>query len=327
MRPRLNHKLSCRQGSIFILALWTIVVLSLLALSFAQTARQKALGLQKLERREALRAAGESAAKQVITHLLEAQRDPSFVKMKKWYDDGVGSGSVQVGAAVVHYQVTDEREKLNLNTVDAESLARLFQNVAHLGEEPAGRLAAAVIDFRDEDDFINTYFDQGSEKDSYERAGLPYAPKNREFDYAAELLLVKGMTGETYAAVAPFITVYGQKGVNINTAGRELLAALGVPPETADKIIVLRNGDDGIPNTPDDRAFEDLSQMMRLLADNEGLSEQEAVTLDSLVRHEGFTTKPDYFSLKLETLLEGSAPAHAVCIFGLKDGIRYWVDS
>ena len=51
-------------------------------------------------------------------------------------------------------------------------------------------------------------------------------PANRSFIHTAELLKVAGMTGILYKALQPFITVYGEKGININMASIQLLRAL-----------------------------------------------------------------------------------------------------
>ena len=78
-----------------------------------------------------------------------------------------------------------------------------------------------------------------SEKDLYEPEGLP---PNRSFVSPQELLQVAGMTPALYQALLPFITTYGEKGININTAPAKLLHALheDFPLDLAKDIVALR---------------------------------------------------------------------------------------
>ncbi len=77
-----------------------------------------------------------------------------------------------------------------------------------------------------------------SEADLYDQEGLP---PNRSFLSPQELKKVAGMTDTLYTALSPFITVYGEKALNINTAGPELLQALHeeFPEELAGEIAEL----------------------------------------------------------------------------------------
>ena len=62
-----------------------------------------------------------------------------------------------------------------------------------------------------------------SEKNLYNQETLP---PNRSFTSLQELHQVAGMSDMLYKAIAPFITVYGEKGLNINAAPAELIQAL-----------------------------------------------------------------------------------------------------
>ena len=79
-----------------------------------------------------------------------------------------------------------------------------------------------------------------SESELYEIKGLP---PNRAFVSPQELLEVAGMSSLLYQALSPFITVYGAKGLNINTAPAKLLRALHeeFPLELAQEIVALRS--------------------------------------------------------------------------------------
>ena len=93
-------------------------------------------------------------------------------------------------------------------------------------------------------DWVDVDNNQGdttvSEKDLYTLEDLP---PNRSFLSQKELLQVTGMSPALYQALSPFITVYGEKGLNINTAPAKLLMALheAFPLELAEEIVALRS--------------------------------------------------------------------------------------
>ena len=68
-------------------------------------------------------------------------------------------------------------------------------------------------------------------------------PPNRSFISLSELIMVEGMTEDLYEQLKPFITIYGEKGLNINSAPTELLRALhsNFPRELAEEISAMTN--------------------------------------------------------------------------------------
>ncbi len=62
------------------------------------------------------------------------------------------------------------------------------------------------------------------------------APPNRSFISLTELHQVPGMNDTLYEKIKPFVTIHGEKGLNINTASIELLQALGLPLEVAEEV-------------------------------------------------------------------------------------------
>ena len=80
-----------------------------------------------------------------------------------------------------------------------------------------------------------------------EQSSLPEAnvssdspsPPNRSLISLTELHQVPGMSDVLYERIKPFITIHGEKGLNINTAPAELLQALGLPLETAQEAFAL----------------------------------------------------------------------------------------
>ena len=72
-----------------------------------------------------------------------------------------------------------------------------------------------------------SYYKQLSGSDEY--------PPNRSFRTIYELRLVKGMTDEFFDILEPNITIYGLKGINPNTASKEVLKA--IDPAMTDEIV------------------------------------------------------------------------------------------
>ncbi len=135
-------------------------------------------------------------------------------------------------------RVMDETGKLNLNTTNRATLVALFtqlMNDSALAEE----LADSVLDWRDADDEPQPL---GAESDYYLSLAQPYRAKNALFDSPYELLLVKGMTRETFYgdpelgtlplpelvtvfSASPNVDERGLPRININTATPEQLQA------------------------------------------------------------------------------------------------------
>jgi general secretion pathway protein K len=88
----------------------------------------------------------------------------------------------------------------------------------------------------------------GAEAGYYRLQKPPYSARNGKLATIAELSLVRGITPEIITSLRPFVTIYaGQAGaplsqVNINTAPKELLAALddGIDERMAERILEER---------------------------------------------------------------------------------------
>lgn len=83
----------------------------------------------------------------------------------------------------------------------------------------------------------------GAENRFYQQSDIPDMPPNRPFQSVRELHMVAGMTDAIYEVIAPRVTTYGSKAVNVNHASKQILMALdeSITSEIADKIIESRN--------------------------------------------------------------------------------------
>lgn len=193
--------------------------------------------------------------------------------------------------AEVNYEVTDEESKINLNTATLDTLMGL--------EGIDESIASAIIDWRDED---SAPFPNGAEDDYYQGLPFPYHCKNAPFALVQELLAVKGITplifygedknhngildpgedenmdGKLQKGIEPFLTVYGNGKININTAPLEVLSAIpGMSKESVKVIIDYRKGGDGVEGTKDDGIFKTLEDLKNISQ----LTEHEYLQLEA----------------------------------------------
>lgn len=103
----------------------------------------------------------------------------------------------------------------------------------------------ALADWQDRDDQTRS---NGAETPYYQTQKPPYAAGNGKLATIAELSLIRGFTPERVTALRPFVTIYDDQAgaplspVNINTASREVLAALdeGIDERMAERILEER---------------------------------------------------------------------------------------
>lgn len=117
-----------------------------------------------------------------------------------------------------------------------QQLRRLFQAL-ELDPEPI----QAILDWIDPD--TETRFPNGAEDDYYTDQQPAYRTGNRALVSVRELLLIKGITRETYRTLAPFVVCLPQASkVNVNTASKEVLMSLapGLDSNTVNTLIRAR---------------------------------------------------------------------------------------
>ena len=247
-----------RQGSMLVLALWVLTLLSVFSLSLGLGVRQRAALLDRLCTLDALYPIAYSGVEKAKS-LVKSDADSTVDTLTdSWAAaepaEGLANGTFSLGSPA-HPGLTDEERKINLNATSTEILSRLFQSAAGLPREHAEEAAYCLIDWMDSDSFFG-HPQYGAEAQYYESLNHPYTPLNKPFQIVDEMLLVKGMTPELFEKIKPFVTVYGSGQVNINTAPREVLAALGFSEDGVGAITRYRAGGDGLDGTSDDNFFQ-----------------------------------------------------------------------
>ena len=269
------------KGSILIIALWSLCLLSAFAVILNYQIRQKLVLANRLDQRDKLRFIAEAGIQKGI---MELKNDP-----ERTYDSlgdswsnspgafkniNVGDGEVSLtysyldrksGLLETGYGCVDEERKININKAELKVLERLFKIVLAGDEPQAQELAACILDWRDADSELS--IPAGSaEYFYYSSLSFPYAAKNAEFEVPDELLLVKGFTDNVFEKIKDYVTIYGGGRVNVNTASAVVLVALGLDEDIAGKIILYRAGQDGVEGTLDDNVFVSDSEIVPRLA-------------------------------------------------------------
>lgn len=332
-----RYTLRNSRGSIFILALWSVYLLSAYAVILNYTVRQKLTLVDRLEEREQLYLAAEAGIKKAAL-LVSGMHEKAFFALKQdwssnsayFKDIAVGAVKCDIGYSLGETQedgtfrwgLIDESGKININTADLAQLRRLFQFVLKVDENTALDLAACIIDFRDKDDTSEVPAG-GAENTYYKGLRFSYEAKNAPFEVLDELLFVKGITPDFFMKLRDFVTVYGNGMVNINTASKQVLVALGLSENTAAKIITFRAAQDAIEATADDNVF-DSSDIVQKLKMGVNLSGEEILLLQE-VTNTKFSIASQYFTAMARVRFKNRKYTSSfTAVIDLSGKIVYW---
>ncbi|MDN5864281.1 MAG: type II secretion system minor pseudopilin GspK [Gammaproteobacteria bacterium] len=154
---------------------------------------------------------------------------------------------VQGGA--IEGGVQDLEARLNLNNLigadgklDEQAYAALQRLLVALRIPP--EIANAIADWEDTDDDVRS--PGGAESGFYASLDPLYAPANRHFESVSSLRLVRGITPEIYARLAPYVSALPiVTPVNVNTARAPVIAAVvpGIGLARAQEIVAARSRD------------------------------------------------------------------------------------
>lgn len=196
-RARLHCAAASQRGAALILVLWILVLLTALIGTFAGSARIEALQARQLRSASIGRQAAQAGVEYAVIQMLVPNN------AQRWTPDG-RKYAYAIGAAKLEIRVFDESGKVDLNAAAPDLLAKLLLAA---GAEPAraAALAAAIVDYRDEDNLLQP---GGAEDGEYRAAGLPYGPKDAPFEAVAEVQRVLGMDSVLYRKLEPVLTVY-----------------------------------------------------------------------------------------------------------------------
>lgn len=331
------------KGTVLILVLWALGLLTVFAVQMNLGVQKKISLLSRLERKNEVRfvaAAGVQKARGIFYTQREKEKATIQDTKRVLHNNPTGFEEQSIGQGIFEvsylnyddgisspkkmYGIVDEERKININKTDRSVLSRLFENVLRMPEKKAGKLASAVIDWRKygQSEIVGFY-----SSEYYSSLEFPYEPKKADYEILEELLLVEGFDRKIYDVVKDFLTIYGEGMVNINTAPRPVLQALGLSDVMINKIFQARRGLDGIGATLDDNVITGFADIESYLPASLKLTPEESKVVRELfsARMIGWVTSR-FFSLvshgRLTSFEENVAIA---CVFNAGNGkIIYW---
>jgi general secretion pathway protein K len=330
-----------RQASVLVFTLWVICFLSTYAIILGTQVRSRISFVQHLDGKDRLRLSAEAGIKKAVALIREQEiksydsfndtfsNNRTVYKNIRLSDDEFSVGYFDLnditGKSALRYSLMDESGKININQASPAVLERLFRFFG-LTETEAQELAASIVDWRDADSELT--IPVGSAEDSfYRNSRYSYEAKDSEFEVLEELLLVKGMDERLFTLLKDYCTVYGDGKVNINTASKPVLVAVGLSPGMVAKILAFRYGKDETMDTIDDKVFHASGSIVAELSQAVDLSESEVAELSRVV-DQFFTTLSNYFMIKSKaTLSNRQRSAETVSVVDRSGKIAYWRES
>jgi type II secretory pathway component PulK len=336
MRIKINNR-----GAILIMALWTMAFLGIIASYIGLRVRQRVDLLSRIEGRSQLRFLAEAGIRKSIVAIskeMDRSNKTLTPQGRRYLSNNeadfknivLGFGHADVAYSIkeslmedTYYGVVDEESKINLNTVPLETLSNLFMNAGSVHADQAHQIAQAIVDWRGEHSAELVGFESDN---YYSNLAHSYEQKRAPFELPDELLLVRGMTPDIYKNILPFITVYGDGVVNINTASQEVLSALGLSIDVVQKILLVREGADHREKTEDDYFFRktyDIAIEMKGLIE---LSVDEVKQIDLLNQNGKIKTNSSIFFSQAYAVLDRNKQQMFVqCVYDSNEHrIKYW---
>lgn len=324
------------KASTLLITLWVLLMLATFAVTLGASVRQKLSLAARLEGRDRARYISWANIKLALVKIRNSKEKRDFLSVQDetlsvqdetlQHADSQGEqeeAKEKLASTENICVILDEERKININKADLPLLERFFKVCLGSSDMEAQELAAAIVDWRDTDSMLSIPL--GSAEDAY-YIGLnhPYKCKDADFDSLDELLLVKGITPEIFARIRDYLTVYTDGLVNVNTASREVLLALGIGDKLAGAIFNFRCGRDKKYGTPDDNYFTSASEIANLLAKFIALNAAEVQRIENVaVRY--FTCETNYFMIKSMVRFNQRQNSYRVISVADSSGrILYW---
>ncbi|MCX7661540.1 MAG: general secretion pathway protein GspK [Candidatus Omnitrophica bacterium] len=325
------------KASVIILSLWMVALLSALSISLSYGIRQKAVLVRRLEEKRRASSLLEGAVIKAVSYLRKQIpqgylglndnliNNPFDFKDMDFGDDFVSFAynffDDASGKILTFYGLTDEASKRNINRAEPLILKQFFMQLG-LDEINADEIASSIVDWRDSDNLLCS---PNSAEDTYYHFLEPfYEAKDSDFEILEELLLVRGMNKELFTKAKDYLTIYGDGKVNINTASKIVLVALGLNPALVDKIVNFRAGDDGISGTADDNIFFNLNEIVFRLKSKFDLTSLDILQLNSIIP-KYLAVDSNFFRINCTVYKkEGKQKLNLTAVVNRKGRIFFW---
>jgi general secretion pathway protein K len=181
-------------GVALVVVLWMLVLLAVMAVGFASSARSDLLMVHNQYEAARARAIADAGVSLAIMGLL----DPSPTTV--WHRDGT-SASLNYNDGIIALSIQDEAGKIDLNAASAALLTNLL-DVVGADQSRSAEIAMAIEAWK----ATHRPLQGSGQSDSASTSGV--APPQQGFQTIEDLRLVPGVTPALFAKIAPFVTVY-----------------------------------------------------------------------------------------------------------------------
>ena len=275
-----GKKMTSRRGSILIMVLVLIVVVSYVLTKFVERAQIEVQSEGYYLERANLKldAWGMMEVAVAVLADVKAIEGALYSEAQGWADPLDYSGVQPREGLNVSFEFIDETSKLSINELDEGSLFLLFDEMGFALDE-GQKLANVLLDWVDEDDLARI---DGGESSEYSSSNMPMRPANQPLSSLRELYYLIGYRdlffddignpNGIFEMLDDTVTIFPAAQLNVNTAQPLALQALaGIDDFMIDTINTYRSGLDGEIGTADDVYFESTQEFTDLVGDIAGL--------------------------------------------------------
>lgn len=218
LRQSRNRRADRERGAALILVIWAVGLMAAIAaivIANARLAGEEARTLRGGAVAKALSEAG-------IRYGTQLWRGGDVRIQQGTYRCAAPTGYLRL-------DVAPTAARIDVNLANEQQLEALF-TVLGAERDVARSAAASVADYRDAD---RTPRAHGGEDQAYERAGLPYGPKNDLLESVSELAHIPAIPGWLFEAAYPHLTTRGNLEPDALHADPVVRAATDSAPEPA----------------------------------------------------------------------------------------------
>ncbi len=248
--------LNSNRGFALLAVFWISLLLGILALNYATTARLNAEAARNrrlgAERDYLLQSAVAKGYHEYLKYranrALLAKKDEveelSGAPLKLWYPR-YEPWECELEGVKVKIKIAAEAGKFRLDQLKIDRWRKLVTACGVVDEEARDGIVDSILDWTDKDSLHRL---NGAESDYYEEQGLDYSCKNGKIDVVNELLLIKGITYDIYAGaegrpgLVDLLSPYGEaRRLDINSCAPQAMALVDdLPPEAIAAVVSYR---------------------------------------------------------------------------------------
>ncbi len=184
----------------------------------------------------------------VFKAVQELAQKEQWVYSKKVY--------IKIGNESWEVEIKDIGSRLNPNKLSAADLKELLENCGVNEGTKLDTMVDSFLDWIDKDDARRL---NGAEKDYYQSLPYPYRPRNGPIQDIREIKYIKGFASspQVCSCLLPALSVYGTGKIDINSAPKGVLKAIGMTDEEVENVLSERK----------DRTIKDFRDLESIIDD------------------------------------------------------------